>query len=224
MEKIIHTLLPRVCSLCGVELSNSRDGVCRGCIRNMEVLHPESRHCLRQGYYVCAVYSGRIAATLIAFKKGRAPTAHRILARIFLPHLQYNLARWPGEKIILTHPPTSIKSLFSRGYDHMKLICKSLLSLHGNDASEGGGPRLELLKLFRRHKSASQKMLDRESRKENIQSAVSLRTDCIGSIHSDTPIIILDDVITTGATLGKCRELLTERGFSRVYCMALLTD
>ena len=168
--------------------------------------------------YVCAVYSGHIAALLIGFKKGRAPAAHRTLAHSFLPHLRYylNECASDGEKIILTHPPGSIKSRLNRGYDHMNRLCKSL--------SAAIRPRVELRALFRRRQSASQKQLDRETRKENMKNAVSLRMNRLDDLDSGHGILILDDVITTGATLEKCRELLTEAGFTRVYCMALLTD
>ena len=219
---IIQAIFPRVCFLCASKLSGSsvKVGLCRSCLKKMEVLPPESKHCMRRDSdcHVCAVYSGRIASLLIQFKKGNAPAAHRTLAYIFFPHLKYYLARCvsSSERIILTHPPGSIKSRLSRGYDQMNLICRSLARLVQ--------PDVKVLSLFRRNASASQKKLNREIRQENMKHAISLYSNRVGGIDRESVVIILDDVITTGATLGKCRELLIDAGFRRVYCMALLTD
>ncbi len=222
LREIFHTFIPRVCTICSRELlmKNVQSGMCDDCTENIEILPPESLHCWRreEECFVCAVYSGRIAATLIHFKKGRLPKGGQLLAGIFLTNIRnyiHSLNISAGE-IVFTHPPPSFHGQLTRGYDHMNRFCRSLARYCNFTA--------RVVKLFSRNVSASQKMLDRKSRKINMLHAVSLRRSRSKILHHETSIIIIDDVITTGATLNQCRELLKKEGFCNVYCVALLTD
>ena len=60
--------------------------------------------------------------------------------------------------------------------------------------------------------------LSSAERRKNIRNAFEVRNG--GSIGNKS-ILLVDDVITTGATAGECSRVLKKAGASEVYVMAL---
>ena len=62
--------------------------------------------------------------------------------------------------------------------------------------------------------------LNEEERAREIRGAFTIREDARDAIHGRT-ILILDDVLTTGATTNECAKVLKENGARRVYVLAI---
>ena len=62
--------------------------------------------------------------------------------------------------------------------------------------------------------------LNPEERVREIRGAFTIREDARDAIHGRT-ILILDDVLTTGATTNECAKVLKENGARRVYILAI---
>ena len=76
------------------------------------------------------------------------------------------------------------------------------------------------LALQRTRRTATQVGLTHDQRRRNVQGAFAVgkqRTDAI----RDRAIVLLDDVITTGATVGACARALKRAGARRVDVLAL---
>lgn len=73
---------------------------------------------------------------------------------------------------------------------------------------------LDCLKRIKYAKSQTQ--LDYEERVKNIRDAYQVKSDIVKTLK-DTRIILIDDVITTGATLSETAKVLKENGVSEVY-------
>jgi ComF family protein len=79
--------------------------------------------------------------------------------------------------------------------------------------------------LVKRHKyTSSQTQLDSAERKENVGDAFSLNKRYLLSVEGKT-FLIVDDVITTGATSEACAEVLLKSGASKaIACSVALAD
>ena len=69
----------------------------------------------------------------------------------------------------------------------------------------------------RKRFTQTQTKLTLEERKENISEAFSLRQK---KIIKNKNIILVDDVITTGATITECGMLLKDHGAKNIYALS----
>ena len=86
--------------------------------------------------------------------------------------------------------------------------------------SAATGLPLELSALRRIRRTASQVGLSRGQRRGNVADAFAVAPTAAARIRGKR-ILLVDDVITTGATLGACARVLKEAGAVEVDCLAL---
>lgn len=72
--------------------------------------------------------------------------------------------------------------------------------------------------LMKVRETPPQTSLSRTARKQNLEGVFAVRTH---TLPLDTPLILLDDVITTGTTLTEAARALKMAGFTDVRCVAL---
>lgn len=104
---------------------------------------------------------------------------------------------------------TSRKS--KRGYNQSEKIVRAICAnfKHLN---------LHLAEILKRVKpTPTQTLLSREDRAENVKNAFKLVPN---NIPKDANIIVLDDVMTSGATLNECARILKRSGFKNVKVFA----
>ncbi len=66
----------------------------------------------------------------------------------------------------------------------------------------------------------SQTKLDEQTRRKNVSDAFALTSNGI----KDKTFLLIDDVITTGATINECARVLKDAGAKEVYsCVAAIT-
>ncbi len=101
-----------------------------------------------------------------------------------------------SHSVILTWIPRRRETIARLGFDHMERVCRQCAAMLG----------LPCVRLFeRRPGSQDQKHLNAAERRKNIRSSLRLRT---ASIPPDSRVILLDDVITTGASMSGAADLL----------------
>lgn len=99
-----------------------------------------------------------------------------------------------------------------RGYNQSALIAKRL-------SKNLGWPYLDAL--ARTRKTKPQTKLNRAQRKENLKDAFVSKFDFK---KSKRPVYILDDVITTGATLSSASQALKKAGACRISAITVAID
>lgn len=111
---------------------------------------------------------------------------------------------------LITWVPTGFFRKFGRGYDQSKLLAEAV-------ASELGCRPTRLLKKTRNNPPQS-----------GIVGAAQRRANVLGVYEAIDPtifrgkrILILDDVITTGATCSECARILITSGAKEVSCAAV---
>lgn len=115
---------------------------------------------------------------------------------------------------ILVPIPSSKNRLKERGYNQCELIVKELARIDGGKNFTLSNNILEKVK-----DSPSQTSVkNRAKRLENLKG-------CFKAVNPDkiigANIILIDDVITTGATMSEAKKMLTDAGAKNVMCFAL---
>lgn len=103
--------------------------------------------------------------------------------------------------------PLHPKRLAERGFNQSALLAQALARATGDRAR----PRL----LGRVRETDKQAALERERRLSNVRSAFIVRE------LPRAPIVLVDDVVTTGATLGACIDVLEHAGAHVAFAMAI---
>jgi ComF family protein len=221
---------PFGCSVCGAELLDSAEtwyGLCGACRAGIEREFEENRageccdycgkpliseqgRCLScheeegRSYdrvKVLFPYTGKYRQLLTAYKFGKNPAVGNFFAEKILEAV----GSFPAEAQIVPVPPRPGK-IHQTGWDQVEYLARLL-------ERSGGGTVIS--RCLKRMPSKSQKELGRENR----------RTNLLGRI---TPVrqvprtaALIDDVMTTGATLDACAAALKEAGAQTVYGLCL---
>lgn len=101
-----------------------------------------------------------------------------------------------------------------RGYNQAELIAEAAASIWGG--------RVERKFLRRAQKSVSQTKLSAEERKSNVLSQFVAKSLSPKGQKKVEQIILVDDVVTTGATLESCRSALVSKGFKVRAALTIL--
>ena len=97
--------------------------------------------------------------------------------------------------------------LFQRRYNQAALLANALAKQCGLRALPEG--------LVRTRATPTQTGRSRDGRRRNVQGAFAIGKRC-RDVICDRHIVVVDDVMTTGATVSACARCLTEAGARRV--------
>lgn len=203
LGKLFRLVYPPKCVLCECVLDENTTDLCHKCRRNA----PEFSHAKRNIPFVAHwtslwYYSGDVRSSIHRFKfynrRKYAETYGRLLAiRLEKDELtDWDLVTWI--------PIGPIRSFF-RGYDQSELICKAL-------QEETGKPGCRLLKKIR-NTPAQSGIPDAARRRANVLGAYRIQNQ---PLLEGKQILLLDDVITTGATASECARMLLTAGAAGV--------
>ncbi len=204
MAALLDLLLPPRCPGCG------REGapICADCARPLERrldeppgaplgLPVELPEGLAQLEW-CAAFTGSVRAALLALKydgdRRVAEPLGRAAAR------RWRRAGMGGE--VLVPVPVHAARLRERGYDQAELLAAAA-------ARELGMPVVPALR--RAEATAAQYRLGRASRAANVGHAFACRPEHRRAIR-ERHVVLVDDIVTTGATLSACAATLLASG------------
>ena len=118
--------------------------------------------------------------------------------------------RLTGTFDVVTWVPIHPLRRWKRGYDQSELLARRL-------ACGMGVPWERLLKKVR-HTKAQSGLSGESVRRANVLGAYALRPD---AQVEGKRILLVDDVVTTGATLSECARMLRTAGAVQVFCVTL---
>ncbi len=182
----VLTPLPSRCYLC--HKVTRQYSVCANCKRRSNMSH----------VWVGASYEGIAKDLIYKLKFGRANAAASPIAQAVseqLPRL--------NKKILVTHVPTANQRIRLRGYDQAQLIAKAV-------AHEKGWLYLPLLV---RTSSKRQVGASKKERENQLEHAFAVQNK---RFLKDAQVLLIDDVVTTGATLESAAKTLKSNGVKTV--------
>lgn len=146
-------------------------------------------------FYALGEYAGILKPLINQLKFGNKPLAAQVLANFFVSMVYPRIALMDEAPDALIPIPLSTWRYSKRGYNQSRLLADAIGQLSHI-------PVLEALSRTRHTQAQSE--LNREHRLGNLHNAFSLRQD-IPFEH----IAIIDDVVTTGATVNSaCKSLV----------------
>jgi ComF family protein len=183
------------CPYCSEPL-NAGDSICAACLRSKP----------NYSAAVCALeYRFPVDILIQRFKHQHKLAIGKVLATLLAKKLAAtNLPR----DYLLTPVPLHWRRQRSRGFNQSLLVA--------NEISQTTGISLAPDLLRRTRMTADQKSLTRQERFKNLQSAFAC-----SRLPRNTSVIVVDDVITTGATASAISRVLFDAGAEDVAIVAL---
>jgi ComF family protein len=192
------------CAACGAERS-CEDVFCRACRAQLELVAPA----VLGGVPVLAGarYAPPVSLAVQRFKYGGRPDLARPLAHWLGPSLG-PLGLGPGD--LLVPVPLHPRRLAERRYNQAGLLCSAL--------ARRSGARALPLGLRRTRATPPQAQRNRGERAGNVSGAFAVRQP--DHVRGQR-VVLVDDVVTTGATAEACLTVLEHAG-ARVLAVVAL--
>ena len=222
-RRLQRAFLPRHCLLCGLAGTRERD-LCAGCRDDLErnrrccprcalPLHapaPLCGECLRQAPPFAAafapyVYGHPLDLLVGKLKFGHSLAAGRVLAELWLDAVAEAAPALPD---LLVPVPLHAARLRERGYNQALELARPLARVL----------RIRLAPdlLERQLATPAQASLDAAVRRRNLRGAFTFVPAALPGGAIPAHVALVDDVMTTGATLRECARVLRRAGIARV--------
>jgi len=193
----IMQLLPgSTCTTCGRPLGGKyKMGMCSEC-KDTEIYFDGA----------CSVFefSGIVQSALHRFKfEGEVD-----MAEAFGLYMAKKLKERKWKIDVILPVPLHEKRMSDRGYNQSYLLSAEIGRECGIDVLDGA--------LIRKRHTESQVSLPKFGRIHNVKGAFAMvDSKCI----KGKSVLIVDDIMTTGATLNECSRILRESGARNIYCI-----
>lgn len=217
----LHLFFPHTCEGCGTDILNNEDALCAECLTAL----PQTGFLSTPNNPVEKIFYGRLAVEqagsafyfnsdsliqhlIFQFKYRNNTTAGFYLGKI-LGKLLFHSGRFNDIDIIIPLPLNE-KKLYKRGYNQAALLAKGISEILNKPVAENALERT----LF----TETQTLKNRITRWQTMEGAFKLIN---ASIINNKHILLVDDIITTGATLEACGHSILEAENTRLSICTL---
>lgn len=208
---LLDLLYPPRCVWCHRYLNSveKRERVCARCKKDLPLLDKEEREQSFPGLDSCTSlleYDGDVRQSILRYKFQGLSFYSSVYTELMSSVLDADEYACD----VITWVPLSRKRLRTRGYDQAKLLAEGF-------AKNTELPCIPLLKKVRNTapQSGTRK---REERSTNIRDAYQAVNE---TEMNKKVVLLLDDIVTTGATLSECAGVLKSAGAKQVKALTL---
>lgn len=210
LEWLLDVIFPPKCPFCQRVLDDPRAPVCGRCQGELPWLAGEARERkveFTDGCLSPLAYRGAVPESIHRYKfpgnPGYAPAYGLLVAQCVA-----DSGREPPQ--VVTWAPLSRRRKRRRGFDQGEAMARAAARALGLPAE----PLLEK----RRDAGPQSRLKESAERRANVLGAYRLRP---GADVAGLRVLLVDDVVTSGATLGECARVLREAGAAQVLCATL---
>ncbi len=219
-EGLLHLFFPHLCKGCGSDALQKEHLLCFDCLTRL----PETGFERVNGNLVEKVFYGRLpvqAATAFLYfsknalvqrllhqlKYGGSPEIGEYLGSLLGTRLQQSNRFAHAEALVPV--PLNEQRQKKRGYNQAEAICRGIATATGIPVITGALKRVK--------PSETQTRKTRTERWQNMKEIFSLENP---EQLQGKNILLVDDVVTTGATLEACGRELLRAGHLNIACLA----
>lgn len=197
-KKLVFIEKP-ICSICGepLDIKTNQSILCGHCLNK--------KHYFNKAVSVF-IYNRTIARAIYRLKFDRKI----FLSKFFAKFIVKNVKEFDSDYIVAV--PIYKNRLEERGYNQSLLLVKEISKIINVPYIEDA-----ILKI---KNTLPQTKLTTNKRKTNLKSAFKIN-EKYRDLIKDKNILIIDDVLTTGATVDECAKILKKNGAGRVFIGAI---
>ncbi len=228
LEKFLDIFYPRKCMFCGEKLNNKGEYYCSKCYYKLPFV--EENRCIvcgREMYSrqsICLpcqthkrnfdenfpvfLYVDEMASALKRYKFTGKMYYYKPFSEFIFETVKDKIS----DIDYIVYPPINRMTFYKRGFNQCELIAKEL-------SAKSDIPYLKnaIIKV-RQYKKQS--LVKGKDRYKNVKGAFKINSK-YGELLKGKRILLIDDVLTTGATLDECSRILKKQGVFTVKCTTL---
>lgn len=197
-----------ICASCGIEIDEEKEEmpICTKCRKTIDICTDIKR--MRKGNSIIECYSASYYCfatkkLILKLKYQNDFSAADILAQLMLQTIERENLKFDAVVFV----PSSRSSLRKRGFNQSKALSVKICRKYGV-------PLLNCL--YKSRSTKDQIGLGSYLRWYNLEGSISVRNDIK---IQDKEILLIDDVLTTGATAYYCSEALINKGVKKVIVL-----
>ncbi len=210
LSSILDLFFPPKCIFCKKVLDSKTPCICQKCRDGLPYTTGGDVRQKGRFFDVCVSplkYEGTVRASILRYKFKGAVTYADCYGKLVADCVRDNLS---GRYDLITWVPLSVRRARSRGYDQAMLLALAVALELDDVAAE------TLVKTG--HVPAQSTIQDKEARRANVSGVFEIKdTELIDGKR----ILLVDDIITTGATLSESARVLLMGGAEAVVCATL---
>jgi ComF family protein len=206
ISDLIDLIFPRHCAVCGEVLSRQEKDICINCLYTLPKVEPHHKEEIEKSFWGKADIER--ATSFMYYRKGSPYNAlmHK-LKYDNSPEIGTRLAEMAAKELLesdffdgitrIVPLPLSKKKMRKRGYNQSEYIAKGLSNITGIP--------IDTCLVKRDIANETQTHKNRDERWENVKGIFSVNT--VENMEQEH-ILLVDDILTTGATLCSCASSL----------------
>ena len=225
LHDVVALIYPPQCHLCfGVEVSQHCRFICEPCwqritnetlprLRESSRVLPLETPIVNCDFDLAAWhYRGTMAMLIPQMKYHNAhPSFAKIFGALAAQRMAPVLEKWLSPQTLLLPVPLHSVRQRERGFNQSELIARAFAEAWQLELSPHALVRI-------RYTKQQARFVEHEDRRRNVQEAFAVRRKVP---LEGSEVVLVDDVITSGATMSACAQVLRAAGAKRVGAVAL---
>lgn len=207
-ETLLDCIYKQKCVVCGCSKTN--EILCKKCLKSVHKLSAYAQKIIDNVQIFSALKYEDTTKNLIRnFKFNRRKSAAIPCAKLLFEYYLKIKDSIDTSNLILCPIPSHKVRVFSRGYCHTELICREFSNLSNIKCN---------FKLIKKVKNTTAQYKVRMNQKaKNVLGAYKINK----KYYRGETVVIIDDLVTTGATLAEVIKELKKSGINDIICLTL---
>ena len=210
-KQLLELIYPAFCQICDLKLNSEEEYLCHKCLYPIRIspspFYPKSYKYLQE-VWSWAIYENIMKKCIHLVKYKQKDYIFNLFKKPLIEFFERNSIMKNVD--IITFVPLYSSKLRERTFNQAEIIAKVPASYY----------EIPLRNLLQKTiKTLPQHNFDKYKRIENVKGSFTVEDK---EIIRKRKILIVDDILTTGATINECSKVLLEAGAKKVYGFTLL--